>query len=164
MAKLNARMQSNFSACFHAGECTVVKLSGKSSNIFFYFIQKKLAFLNLYFTLLIVWGKRKKDSICYCIVSSSPKKSFARRHIAHVSFHILSWLSCGYWISIMGKFWRRIVKKTSTYNVIDWRWRHESRTTKTSSSLSFCYRFYPYSVNTKFEINGFCFEHSQLTK
>ena len=106
MAKLNARMQSNFSGCFHAGECTVaVKLSGKSSNIFFfYFIQKKFA--NLYFSLLIVWRKKKK--IQFAIVLSRflvPKKSFARRrHIAHVSFHILSWLSCGYWISIMGKF------------------------------------------------------------
>ena len=106
MAKLNARMQGNFSGCFHAGECTVaVKLSGKSSNIFFfYFIQKKFA--NLYFSLLIVWRKKKK--IQFAIVLSRflvPKKSFARRrHIAHVSFHILSWLSCGYWISIMGKF------------------------------------------------------------
>ena len=72
--------------------------------LFFYFIQKKFA--NLYFSLLIVWRKKKK--IQFAIVLSRflvPKKSFARRrHIAHVSFHILSWLSCGYWISIMGKF------------------------------------------------------------
>ena len=73
--------------------------------LFFYFIQKKLAFLNLYFTLLIVWEKEKKKIQFAIVLSRSRrKKSFARRHIAHVSFHILSWLSCGYWISIMGKF------------------------------------------------------------
>ena len=106
MAKLNARMQSNFSGCFHAGECTVaVKLSGKSSNIFFFTSFRKSSRT----CISVFWScEEKRKKIQFAIVLSRflvPKKSFARRrHIAHVSFHILSWLSCGYWISIMGKF------------------------------------------------------------
>ena len=52
--------------------------------------------------------EKEKDSICHCIVSfPRAEKKFCKKtayRSRHVSFHILSWLSCGYWISIMGKF------------------------------------------------------------
>ena len=133
--KLNARMQSNFSGCFHAGECTVaVKLSGKSSNIFFFTSFRKSSRT----CISVFWsceGKRKRFNLpLYCLVSSCRKKVLQEDGISLTSvstyFHdfrvdieYLSWES----------FWRRIVKKTSTYNVFDWRWRHESRSTKTKT-------------------------------
>ena len=121
MAKLNARMQSNFSGCFHAGECTVaVKLSGKSSNIFFLLHSEKVRELVFQSSDRVKKKEKRFNLPLYCLVSSCRKKVLQEDGISLTSvstyFHdfrvdieYLSWES----------FWRRIVKKTSTYNVID---------------------------------------------
>ena len=99
--------------------------------------------------------KKKRFNLpLYCLVLAEKKfckTAYRSRQFPH-TFMTFVWILNIYHGKVLAS---NSEKDIDIQYVTDWRWRHESRTTKTSSSLSFCYRFYPYSVNTKFEINGF---------
>ena len=97
--------------------------------------------------------KKKRFNLpLYCLVLAEKKfckTAYRSRQFPH-TFMTFVWILNIYHGKVLAS---NSEKDIDIQYVTDWRWRHESRTTKTSSSLSFCHRFYPYSVNTRFEIN-----------
>ena len=77
--KLNARMQSNFSGCFHAGECTVARnFLGNLPISFFLLHSEKVR--ELVFQSSDRVKEKEKDSICHCIVSfPRAEKKFCKK-------------------------------------------------------------------------------------